>query len=206
MVTQLILEEDPFALPLDPIEQEQQLKGIIREMLALTEQLKVDTEANYKSITSVYAQARSWKKCIEAKRKDLNEPLRKKMAVINDKAKELTDPLDQVINLANAKVHGYHKHLEDLKRKEEETLRNAASLFDAEDEVYVAPVDKILRGDGAISVTKTEKHFKVLDLSKVPLKYLMVNEKAIEHDLKLGINEVPGLEIWEENKTQLRTR
>lgn len=206
MVTQLILEEDPFALPLDPVEHEQQLKKEISEMHAKAVHLNVDTEEAYKSITAIYADARSWKKCIEAKRKYLNEPLRKKMCLINDKAKELTDPLDQVINLANAKVHGYHKHLEDLKRKEEETLRNAASLFDAEDEVYVAPVDKILRGDGAISVTKTEKHFKVLDLSKVPLKYLMVNEKAIEHDLKLGINEIPGLEVYETITTQLRTR
>jgi hypothetical protein len=128
------------------------------------------------------------------------------MAAINDKAKELTDPLDQVIALANAKVNGYHKFLEDQKRQEEESLRLEAAMFDAEDEVYVPPLEKVLRGDGAVTVTKTEKHFKVMDLSKVPMKYLMVNEKAIEQDLKLGINEIPGLEIFETTSTQLRVR
>jgi hypothetical protein len=111
-----------------------------------------------------------------------------------------------VIALANTKVNGYQKMLEDLKRQEEEKLRSAAALFDAEDEVYVPPLEKVLRGDGAVSVTKTEKRFNVVDLSKVPAKYLMVNEKAVEQDLKLGINEIPGLEIYETTSTQLRIR
>ena len=206
MATELILEEDAFLILLDAEEHEAQVKATIRDMLAFTEQLIVNSDGAYKKITSLYAQAREWKKCIEAKRKDLNEPLRKKMAGINDKAKELTDPLDHVIALANSKVNGYHALLQDLKRKEEEDLRAEAAMFDAEDEVYVPPLDKVLRGDGAVTVTKTEKHFKVVDLSKVPLKYLMVNEKAVEQDLKLGINEILGLEIYETTSTQLRVR
>lgn len=206
MATHLIAEEDPFLIPLDAAESALQVKKTIRDMLAFTEQLVVNTETAYKKITSLYAQAREWKKCLESKRKELVDPFRKQMAAINDKAKELTDPLDQVISLANAKVNGYQAFLQDLKRQEEENLRSAASLFDAEDEVYIAPLEKVLRGDGAVTVTKTEKRFKVLDLTKVPLKYLMVNEKAVEQDLKLGINEIPGLEIWEETTTQLRVR
>lgn len=206
MATHLIAEEDPFLIPLDAAESALQVKKTIRDMLAFTEQLVVNTETAYKKITSLYAQAREWKKCLESKRKELVDPFRKQMAAINDKAKELTDPLDQVISLANAKVNGYQAFLQDLKRQEEENLRSAAALFDAEDEVYIAPLEKVLRGDGAVTVTKTEKRFKVLDLTKVPLKYLMVNEKAVEQDLKLGINEIPGLEIWEETTTQLRVR
>ncbi len=206
MATDLIVEEDDFLIPLNSVEHEAQIRATIRDMFAFTEQLTVDGEASYKKITSLYRQAREWKKCLEAKRTELVAPLRKQMAVINDKAKELTDPLDQVIALANAKVNGYHKLLEDLKRKEEEALRAEAAMFDAEDEVYVPPLEKVLRGDGAVSVTKTEKSFKVVDLSKVPMKYLRVNEKAIEQDLKLGINEISGLEIYETTSTQLRIR
>ncbi len=67
-------------------------------------------------------------------------------------------------------------------------------------------MEKTIRGEGAILTTKTEKAFRVLDISKVPLKYLMVDEAAVKKDLKLGINEVPGIEVFESTTTQLRMR
>jgi hypothetical protein len=45
-----------------------------------------------------------------------------------------------------------------------------------------------------------------VDISKVPTKYLMVNEEAVKRDLKLGIETIPGLEVYEETTTQLRVR
>jgi hypothetical protein len=43
-------------------------------------------------------------------------------------------------------------------------------------------------------------------MAKVPAKYLMVDEAAIKRDLKLGVSEIDGIEIFEEKITQLRTR
>jgi len=206
MATEILVEENPFLIPMDSREHEVQIKSIISDMLAFTEQLVVNSEVSYKKVTSLYRQAREWKKSIDAKRKEMTEPLRKQAAAINDKAKELTDPLDSVIDLANAKANGYQRMLEDLKRQEEEKIRAAAALFDAEEEIYIPPMEKVIRGEGAVAVTKTEKKFKVTDLSKVPLKYLMVDEKAIEQDIRLGINQIEGLEIYEETTTQLRIR
>ena len=200
MTIDLLLEDKEVAQ--SPVK----IKSVIQDMLEFTKQLIVDTEQSYKKMTSLYAQARDWKKSLEAKRKALIEPLRKEMAQINDRAKEFSDPLDQVISLANLKVNGYHALLEQKKAKEEALLREAASLFDASDEVYVPPVEKVLRGDGAVAVTKIEKEFRVLDISKVPLKYLMIDEKAVKQDLKLGISEIPGLEVYEETTTTLRIR
>lgn len=194
-----------FEVTLEP-SQRFQIKGIIADMLAFSEQLIVNTEDSYKRVTSLYRQARDWKKAIEAKRKELTEPLRAQQSAINDKAKELTDPLDQVIDLANGKANSYQRMLEEIRRKEEESLRQAADLFDAADEIYVPPVERVIRGDGAVAVTKTQKKFKVADLSKVPLKYLTIDEKAVERDIKLGINEIAGIHIWEEQTTQLRVR
>ena len=67
-------------------------------------------------------------------------------------------------------------------------------------------MESIVRGDGAITVTKTETRFRVVDLSKVPLKYLVVDEAAIKRDIKLGLTQIDGLELYEEKTTQLRTR
>lgn len=206
MTIEILAEENPFLVPLDSEEYKMEIKNVISDMRLFTKNLVVNSEASYRKMTSIYAQAREWKKTIDAKRKSLTEPLRKQVAAINDKSKELTDPLDNVIDMANAKANGYLRMLEEMKRKEDEKLREAAALFDAADELYIPPMEKIIRGDGAVTVTKAEKKFKVLDIAKVPTKYLVVDEDAIKKDLKLGIGDIPGLEIWEETTTQLRTR
>jgi hypothetical protein len=136
----------------------------------------------------------------------MTEPLRKKVSFINDKAKDLTDQLDSVIQMANMKSSSWLRMLEEKKAKEDEELKSLASIFDAEDDLYIAPMVSNLRGDGTILVTKTEKHFKVQDISKVPMKYLMVNEEAIKQDMKLGILDIPGIEIYETKSTKLRIK
>ncbi len=204
--TSIVEEENPFLVPLDQPSHELQIKSTIRDMVAFVKALNVNTEVSYNKVTSMYRQAREWKKSIEAKRKDLVDPFRKQMSIINDKAKDLTDPLDAVIDMANAKSSAYLRMLEEAKKKEDEELRKTAAIFDAEDEIYIPPMEKNIRGDGAVLVTTKEKAFRVIDLSKVPTKYLMIDEKAVERDLKLGIAEIPGLDIYETTKTQLRTR
>ena len=182
------------------------VKSVIADMVAFANEVTCSTEAGYKKITSLYSQAREWKKTIETKRKALIEPFRKQQSAINDMAKELTDPLDQVITIANLKATNYQAQLNKLKEEEAEQLRAAAALFDAEEALYIPPMAKVLRGDGAMAITKTEKVFRVVDIEKVPAKYLMVNEALVKQDLKLGINEIPGIEITLEQKTTLRTR
>ena len=183
-----------------------QVRDVIKKMVAFASALVVDTEDSYKKITSLYSQARSWKKCVDEKRKSMTEPLRKQTAAINDKAKELTDPLDQVINLANAKASGYQRLLEEQRLAEETKLREAADLFDAADEVYVPALEKVLRGEGASAVTKVEKRFRLSDITKVPAKYLTIDEKLVMQDIKLGLDSIPGIEIYEETITSLRVR
>lgn len=183
-----------------------QVKNVIKDMLAFATSLVVETEPAYKKMTSLYSQARIWKKCVDEKRKTMTEPLRKQTSAINDKAKELTDPLDQVIDLANAKATSYQRQLEQQRLEEESRLRKAAELFDAADEVYVPALEKVLRGDGASAVTKVEKRFRVVDISKVPAKYLMIDEKKLIQDIKLGINSIEGIEIYDETITTLRVR
>lgn len=204
MATNTLVEYNPFEVSFDP--QESRIRNVIGDMVAFTQSLVVDNETAYKKITALYRQAKEWKKVVDTKRKELTEPLRRQTSLINDKAKELTDPLDAVIDMANSKSNGYVRLLEEAKKKEDETLRQAASLFDAEEELYIPPMEKTLRGQGAMTVSKVEKRFKVTDVTKVPAKYLTINESAVKKDLALGIMEIPGLEIYEETTTSLRLR
>jgi hypothetical protein len=183
-----------------------QISQVVTDMVTYIENLVVDNEIAFKSATSVYRQARDWKNIIEQQRKVALEPYRRRVVTINDKAKELSDPLDRVIEATNAKCAGYQSHLEIIKKQEESKIREAAKMLDIEAPIFIPPMEKSLRGDGAITSTKVEKKFRVTDIAKVPTKYLMVDEKAVKQDLKLGIFQIEGLEIYEEKTTTLRAR
>lgn len=195
MTTEIMTQTDPLMM-----------REVIETRKSFVESLIVNSEESYKKITSLYAEAREWKKTIEARRKELTDPLRKKMASINDIAKELSEPLDAVIDMANGKANGYVRMLEEAKRKKDEDLKAQAALFDAEEDLYIAPMETVIRGQGASTVTRVETKFRVVDISKVPMQYLMVNEAMVKRDIKLGIFQIDGLEIYEEKTTQLRTR
>lgn len=195
-----------FLVPFSCDESKILIKKSIQDMHFFAKSLTVDSQDSYKKMTSFYVKAREWKKLLDAKRKELVEPFRKQVAVINDKAKELSDPLDAVIQIANVKSNSYLRVLEDIKRKEDELLREAASMFDASEDIYIPPMEKNIRGEGATMIQKTEKKFRVLDITKIPTKYLMVDEDAVKRDLKLGLSEIAGIEVWDEKTTQLRIR
>lgn len=186
---------------------EKQMKVVIQDMVAFTKDLVVDNDQSFKTATQVYKQARDWKKIIEEKRKAAIEPDRARIAAINDKAKELTEPLDFIIDMTNVKSNGYQRLLEQKKKEEEEKIKQAAEALDISfEDVYIAPQSSTIRGDGAIATTKVEKRFRLVDLSQVPLEFLMLNEAKVKSSIKLGINTIPGIEIYEEKVTQLRSR
>lgn len=185
---------------------EEEIRDRVITMRALAIATKIDGEESYCKITSLYSEARDWKKQVESKRKALTEPLRKQIASVNDRARELTDPLDEIIQITNRKAGDYAALLESKRIEQEISLKEAASLFDSEREVFVEEIPSTIRGDGALSVTKIEKRFRLIDITKVPSKYLTIDEAAVKQDLKLGVQEIPGLEVYEEKTTNLRVR
>ena len=197
MTAQLINNDDLFGL--NP---EVNLKTRLAEIVLTATNLDVTCEENFRKITSLYAESKSWEKQIELARKAANQPDQDRINVRNDKAKELLNPLKQIQIIAKKKADGYQALLEQRKRDEREKIEQAVEMLGLVETPYVPPVDKSIRGDGAIVYTRTVRKFRIVDLSKVPLKYLQINEDAVEHDIKLGVNSIDGIEIYEEKQTQ----
>lgn len=193
-------------LPIKLEENSPAIEKAITDMVTFVQNITVDNEPAFKTVTSLYRQARDWRKIIEEKRKAATDPFRRQVSAINDKAKSLTDPLARIEEIATMKADGYQKMLEDIKAQEDTKIRQAAEILDLNEELYLPPLEKSIRGEGAIAYTKVEKKFRLIDISKVPAKYLKLDEAAIKQDIKLGIVEIPGLEIYEEKTTQLRSR
>lgn len=179
-------------------------KGIA-SLKEYAQNLSVLDELSFKAATGICRKVRDWCKMVEHFRKESNAPDQARINARNDKAKELSKPLVEIDALIGQKVAKYHEHLEEVKRIEAEKIEAYSKLLD-EEVPYIPPAEKSLRGDGMVVYARTEKKFKLVDLSKVPLKYLQLNEEAVKTDIKLGINEIAGLEIFQQTTTQMRSR
>ena len=168
--------------------------------------LAVVNEEGFKKITSLYALSKDWEKRIEFARKQANGPDQDRINLRNDKAKELLNPLKQIQMIAKKKSEQYQHLLEDLKRKEQQRVQDISDLLGLDEAPYVAPVENSIRSEEAIVYTRVVRKFRVVDGSKVPSKYLKIDEEAIDRDIKLGVNSIEGVEIYEEKVTQIRSR
>jgi len=166
--------------------------------------LDVVDDDDYQLLTSIYAKAREWKGALEDLRKFVTQPYRNKVVEINDRAKQFTSKLDRIIELANQKTCSYLEKLEKLRQQKERAVAEKAGLLGlCEDEAPV--IHQVMpSSDRAQVITRTVTKFRLTDLSKVPLQYLTIDERAIEKDIRLGVLSIPGIEIYEETTTSLR--
>lgn len=203
-MTSQLTETNSFDLL--PEKNQVDLKQKLMEIINYANSLVLDNEENFRKITAMYADSKEWEKLIEFARKQANAPDQDRINKRNDKAKDILGPLRQIQTIAKTKSALYQEHLENLKRKEEEESKAAIALLELEDTVYYPPAEKTQRGDGATAYTRLVKRFKVTNADKIPREYLQVNDEAIETAIKLGIVEIPGIEIYEEKLTTLRSR
>ena len=182
------------------------LKKRFQEIIESTQKLTVINQDEFDRCTALYSESKDWEKRIEFLRKEANAPDQDRINARNDKAKELLTPLKQIQSITKAKCEEYQKSLEKARKFLEDQMTKALDLLGLDDAVYAPPVEKSIRGEGALMYTRTVRKFRTVDLSKVPLKYLQVNEELLARDIKLGVAEIPGIEIYNEEVTQLRSR
>lgn len=190
---------DQDALPIEGI------RKILSGLRLFAENLDVKNESSFNKITSIYSEAKNWEKIIDNQRKEANAPDQSRINARNDRAKEVAEPLKGIIAVCKLKADSYQRFLEEEKRKESEQITKAALIFD--DVVpYIEPLNKTQRGEGAMAVSKDETRWRVIDLEQVPRQYLMLDEQKIKLSLKMGVANIPGIEVYVEKVTQLRKR
>lgn len=189
-----------------PERQSVDIKLRLTQILDYSKQLDVVDESGFRKIMALYSESKGWEKKIEFLRTEANGPDQERINARNDKAKELLKPLKEIQIVAKTKSAQYQAILEERKRQEEKRIEDILDIIGVDEMPYIEPIDKSVRTEKAMMYTKVVKKFRVVDRDKIPAKYLMVNEKAIENDIKLGVANIEGVEIYEEEVTQLRTR
>lgn len=166
--------------------------------------IPMNCKQNYELVTDIYAQARKYLKLIAEKEKKLLEPYKEKINEIRYEAKTHKEPLQRMIDICNAKADDWQKYINMKSLEKQRKLIEAAKLFGTEMPIMVDDITKPKSTKNTTSTTKTVMKFRITDLSKVPIKYLKIDEEAVNLDIKLGIHNIDGLEIYSETKTTLR--
>lgn len=154
---------------------------------------------------NLIAKVRNYIKKIEEARKRINEPYRKMMIYTNERVRPFTEKLDRIQTILLNKIN-FWKEKQEIEQKE---LEKEADLLKEALQIEVSPYIKRethLRTSEALGYKRIQWKFEIQCLAEVPRHYLMIDEEKVEATLKSGIREIPGLKIYEEKKTIIRSR
>lgn len=174
------------------------------------------------------------KSTLEKRRKEIVGPYNDQVKIINNTFKKVSESADGAVKALNGQMTQYHLQVEARLRKEEEErrrleaeklkaqedeLREKAALENQDVEAEMEKVQErvqelkgpittspksVSRGDfGSSSVRKTWT-FNLKDITKVPARYLQLNETAIRNAIGAGIRNIEGLEIFQKSTTIVR--
>lgn len=171
---------------------------------------------------------------LEKRRKELVGPHNERVKTINNIFKKIGEMANGGIQPLNGKMTQYHLQVEARLRKEEEErrrleaeqlkaqgdeLREKAELEGQDVEAEMEKVQErqvelkgpitqapksVIRGNvGSSSVRKTWT-FELLDIAKVPARYLQLNETAVRNAISMDIRNISGLRIFQKSITIVR--
>lgn len=147
---------------------------------------------------------------IEKKRKEIKEPFLKYSQKLDGMVKPLKDKLSSIQSGLKIKIK-YHidaenKRKADAERKRlevEAALNPESKLPEPVTQNSKPVIESVQRTSSGSATVKKVWKFKVKDLQKVPSKYLMLNEDAVQTSIDLGIRDIPGIEIYEDSDIRL---
>lgn len=179
----------------------------------------IDDATNQTAVEMAGQSAAMFKK-IEDKRKEIVKEPNEFIKAVNAFAKQYTERLDDIKRLLGFKITRYDQEqtrsrLEAQRKANEEAKRlqdeidAAAKANNETPAVVVAPVvfetPKITRTSAGSASQKTTWTFEVKDFAALPDKFKQVDRVAINAEVKAGIRQIPGVRIYQEQKTQIRS-
>jgi len=180
----------------------------------------IDSESNAYAV-DLTAQIKRLSKEIEAKRKEIVAEPNRFVKAVNNFCKKFTSPLSEAEKALKQKIGQYQYKLELERRKQEEAIRKANEELQKklEEEAKAAGVEApqvtpmplpkkepVTRTDtGASAHTRKTWKAEIIDPGLVPREYCEPSMKLINHAVKMGVREIPGVKIWQDVQAVVRT-
>lgn len=181
--------------------------------------LKVENDQQNEIAVSMGTTAKQLYKKVEAQKNELIKEPEEYVKGIRSFAKIFTEKLLQIESTLKQKITSY-RVIQEQKRREasleakKETDRLQAKLTEeAAEKGIEAPkiLDPILPKEAPVIRTETGSAsgrktwtFELIDLSKVPEEYKILDEKKVRDAVRAGIRQIEGIRIYERETTTFR--
>ena len=219
-------------MTVEAVKGNEQIPGIqarSRTLAANAANIVVKDDAGAQGATDFIVQVKKAIKTAESVRKSFTTPLREAKSNIDRFFKGLTKPYEEAEATVKDKLKAYHIEQERIRREEEARLakeqaeRDAARakleieaiekgellpLPEEPEEETVAPPEtmRTVRGmEGGTASIKDHWTFEITEREMIPACYWVVDEKAIQKAINLGLRDIPGLRIYNDLQVAVRT-
>jgi len=220
------MTDDTAIAPIDAIRE--QIEG----MLENAQSLEIRTPAHYEASQQILVRLAGHMKALEKERKAEVEPLNNQVKEINARYKAvaaIADPIEQALRIKGAEFRREQarlaaaqqaKFLEEQRRKQEALEKKATDLEargkleQAEakrEQAETMPVPVVAPAIPKVEGVSTRKVWKweVTDAAQIPPAYYTLDETAISRTVRaqgaLAAKTIPGIRVWEEETTVVRS-
>lgn len=185
----------------------------------VAQQLKVEDQESNKKAVEIGTSAKKLYKKIEETRKSIIEEPNSFVKSVNSFARIFTDKLKSIEQLMKQKISQY-RAIEEQKRREAELKAKKAieelqkklekeakekGIEPVKVEAPVIPAEpKITRTESGSASGRKVWTFEVVNIDEVPREYLSLNEKKVRDAVRAGVREIPGIRIFQKEKTTFR--
>jgi len=195
----------------------------VNEFQEMAEVLKIENDVDYQSAAELEKQARTLNKYIEDRFKPTKDALNAAKNELMKMIKGFTVPLQEAVNIIKDRKNTYwrkkeqerlaeQRRLQAEEQKAEEDRRLNEAIDTGDESVLYEPViapevqiEDTLKVDGEYHVDVPK--FEIVDETKIPREYLMPDEQKIRRIVNAahGKIEIPGVRIWVEKQSRMRT-
>jgi hypothetical protein len=182
----------------------QVLEKQVSPLVAEAGSYKIDSVESVDTASLFLKKVRDAENNLEAKRLEFTSPLNQSLRAINDTFTQLKAPLTQARVIITNRILLWKQQETERLAKEEARRRAIQEAHLKAGHEINAPV-VLERPENKIGNTQTRKvwKWKLIDQTKVPDVYKVVNQVMVNESIRQGTREIPGLEIYQEEQLSI---
>ena len=183
--------------------------------------LEIVDELSFERGLLLLGQSRGVVRRVDALRKRFTDPLNALVKDHNAFFKGMAAPAAEADAILTTKTSGYRRMVAEKAAAEQERLRKLAEARAeranerAEEKglpapapmpfmpTVSAPPKTVQAGDSTVTFRKV-RHFEVVDETKVPRQFWVIDMVKLGGTVRAGMDEIPGVRIWETEEPTVR--
>lgn len=180
-----------------PVEVQDKARQDASRLSALAIRIEVGTTEQESKAYDALGQIKTALKTIETARKKITGPLNQSLKAANNMFKTLSEPFKSADLIIRDKILDFRREQEEKARREQERREKIQASHEAKGH-KTYDLEEVEPEVAQETVITRRWTYEVLDITKVPRKYLLLDGVAVREVIRAGEREISGLRIYQE--------